>query len=96
MSGFTRGPWLHRGKSDSVHVPHPDYPYGDEIFRFHDDLGPSDDDLSVILAAPLMHTALTRIAFRCLAFIGDDRPMQIESIQAILKICDDAIDQVNQ
>lgn len=40
----------------------------------------------------LFRTALTKIAFRCLSFVGDDRPMQVPSIQAILTICDSALD----
>jgi hypothetical protein len=47
----------------------------------------------LIAKSPEMHAALTKIAFRCLAFIGDDRPMQVASIQAILELCDKALDQ---
>jgi hypothetical protein len=61
MSKHTPGPWLYRGKSDSVHRPPPAgtaYQYGDTIFRFHDEVGPSDEDLALILSAPELLEAL--------------------------------------
>lgn len=60
MSGFTPGPWLFRGKSDSVYtVPtDPVYQYGDFVFKFHDEDGPNDDDLNLVLAAPDLYEAL--------------------------------------
>lgn len=60
MSAFTPGPWLYRGKSDSVHTepPSPPYTYGDQIFRFHEDDLPNDADLDLILAAPDLYEAL--------------------------------------
>ena len=56
----TPGPWLYRAKSDSVHKPPTQQPYqfGDHIFRFHDEQGPSDEDLALILAAPDLLEAL--------------------------------------
>jgi hypothetical protein len=61
MSKHTPGPWLHRAKSDSVHRPPPyePYRYGDTIFVFHDEAGPNDADLALILAAPDLLNALT-------------------------------------
>lgn len=58
----TPGPWLYRGKSDSVHrqSPDPRYQFGDVIFQFHDDNSPSDADLTLILAAPELLAALTQ------------------------------------
>ena len=54
MSKHTPGPWLYRAKSDSVHKPPAEQPYqfGDLIFRFHDECGPNNEDLALILAAP--------------------------------------------
>ncbi|MGU3628120.1 hypothetical protein [Comamonas sp. C24C] len=58
----TPGPWLHRGKSDSVHKsPSAEqyaqgYRFGETIFQFHEESPPSDADLALILAAPeLLH-----------------------------------------
>ena len=51
-AGHTPGPWLHRGKSDSVHQASKTHPYGATIFRFDEEEGPSDEDLSLILSAP--------------------------------------------
>lgn len=56
----------------------------------------AEADANLIASAPAMHAALTKIAFRCQCFIADDRYMQVESIQAILDICDSAIDTENQ
>lgn len=58
MSKHTPGPWLSRGKSDSVHESSDTHPYGCQIFRFADDQGPSDDDLNLILSAPDLLEAL--------------------------------------
>jgi hypothetical protein len=54
VSKHTPGPWLYRAKSDSVHKPPAEQPYqfGDLIFRFHDECGPNNEDLALILAAP--------------------------------------------
>ena len=54
MSKHTPGPWLYRAKSDSVHKPPAEQPYqfGDLIFRFHDECGPNNEDLALILAVP--------------------------------------------
>ena len=60
MSKHTPGPWLYRAKSDSVHKPPAEQPYqfGDLIFRFHDECGPNNEDLALILAAPELLEAL--------------------------------------
>lgn len=91
MSEYTKGPWVASGFE--VFDEKQRDPVADCCFRDYDT---NRANANLIAASPLMHTALTKIAFRCLAFIGDDRPMQVESIKAILKICDDAIDSVNQ
>lgn len=60
----TPGPWLHRGKSDSVHKqPSAEqyaqgYRLGETIFQFHEESPPSDADLALILAAPGLLEAL--------------------------------------
>lgn len=36
--------------------------------------------------------ALSRISFRCQSFLSDERVMQLESVEAILAICDSALD----
>lgn len=58
MSKHTPGPWLGRGKSDSVHRPCDTHPYGDQIFAFHPDYAPNDADHALILAAPKLLAAL--------------------------------------
>jgi hypothetical protein len=67
MSKHTPGPWLYRAKSDSVHKPPAEQPYqfGDLIFRFHDECGPNNEDLALILAAPELLEALRSIADCC-------------------------------
>ena len=52
----------------------------------------TEADLKLIAKAPDMHAALNRIAFRCQSFLADERIMQLESIEAILAICDAALD----
>ena len=61
MNNHTPGPWLSRGKSDSVHESSDTHPYGCQIFRFAEDQGPSDDDLNLILSAPDLLEALSEI-----------------------------------
>lgn len=61
MSKHTPGPWLGRGKSDSVHRPCDTHPYGDQIFAFHPDYAPNDADHALILAAPKLLAALEAI-----------------------------------
>ena len=61
MNKHTPGPWLSRGKSDSVHESSDTHPYGCQIFRFAEDQGPSDDDLNLILSAPDLLEALSEI-----------------------------------
>ena len=60
MSKLMRGPWLYRGKSDSVHMPPADpvYQYGSQLFRFNEEDVPSDADLDLVLAAPDLLEAL--------------------------------------
>ena len=62
MNKHTPGPWLSRGKSDSVHESSDTHPYGCQIFRFAEDQGPSDDDLNLILSAPDLLDALEYVA----------------------------------
>ena len=62
MNKHTPGPWLSRGKSDSVHESSDTHPYGHQIFRFAEDQGPSDDDLNLILSAPDLLDALEYVA----------------------------------
>ena len=57
-TGHTPGPWLYRGKSDSVHRPSETHPYGETIFRFDDEESPFYEDLNLILAAPALLEAL--------------------------------------
>ena len=68
MNKHTPGPWLSRGKSDSVHESSNTHPYGCQIFRFAEDQGPSDDDLNLILSAPDLLEALEY----CLDCLGDE------------------------
>lgn len=79
MSKFTPGPWLSRGKSDSVHESSDTHPYGCQIFRFADDQGPSDDDLNLILSAPDLLEALKNLMLwleNCdTSFMDDDNYM---------------------
>lgn len=61
MNKHTPGPWLFRGKSNSVYTTPPTgsvYTYGSIIFSFHDVAEPSDADLALILAAPDLLEAL--------------------------------------
>lgn len=57
MNKFTPGPWLHRGKSDSVHTACETHPYGPYLFSFKEESAPTDGDLALILAAPESHEA---------------------------------------
>ena len=55
MNKHTPGPWLFRGKSNSVYTAPPAgtvYTYGSIIFGFHDVAEPTDADLALVLAAP--------------------------------------------
>lgn len=52
----------------------------------------AEANAKLIAQAPDMHAALNRIAFRCQSFLADERTMQLESIEAILAICDAALD----
>lgn len=70
----TPGPWLFRAKNDSVWTTPPAgslYKFGDHIFTFHAEDGPSDEDLALILAAPELLTALQA----CLAYLENDVPL---------------------
>ena len=64
MNKHTPGPWVYRGKSDAVYTPSTDpvYKYGSQIFRFHDEDGPNDADLDLVLAAPDLLDALQAIS----------------------------------
>lgn len=58
----TPGPWLYRGKSDSIHEQCVTHPYGRQIFQFDPgpmgEDGPSSDDLALILTSPQLLMAL--------------------------------------
>jgi len=84
MSKHTPGPWLYRGKSDAVYTPPSDtaYQYGSQIFRFHDEEGPNDDDLNLILAAPEMLAALRR-AVLALAFASETSKAMYDDYKAV-------------
>jgi len=56
------------------------------------DQAENEANAELIAKAPDMHAALQRIAFRCQTFLADERTMQLESIEAILSICDSALD----
>ena len=58
---FTPGPWLYRGKSNSVHESCSTHPFGHTIFVFDDDAPLRDPDLSLILAAPDLLEALEAV-----------------------------------
>lgn len=69
MSGkHTPGPWLHRGKSESVHASSETHPYGEYLFAFKDECAPNDADLALILAAPDLLTALEDLVSKGEAF----------------------------
>jgi hypothetical protein len=59
---WTKGPWLFRAKSSTVHKASDTHPYGDQIFEFvdgfEDETMPSDADLKLVLAAPELYEAL--------------------------------------
>lgn len=61
MGKHTPGPWLGRGKSDSVHRPCDTHPYGEQIFAFHPDYAPNDADHALILAAPTLRGHLEAV-----------------------------------
>ena len=58
---FTPGPWLYRGKSNSVHESCSTHPFGHTIFVFDDDSPLRDPDISLILAAPDLLEALKNL-----------------------------------
>lgn len=60
----TPGPWLFRGKSESVHARCETHPYGEVLFQFNDECAPSDQDLNLILASPYMLEALQMVMRR--------------------------------
>lgn len=61
MSAHTPGPWLYRGKSDSVHASSETHPYGEYLFAFQEECAPNDADLALILAAPELLEALVNM-----------------------------------
>ena len=58
MNSYTKGPWLYRGKSDSVHTTCDTHPYGPYLFSFKEESEPNDADLALILSAPDLLEAL--------------------------------------
>lgn len=92
MINFTKGPWkvgrewIDDGDGSEIEVF--SVMAGDEPVT---DQPIYEADARLMAKAPEMYAALQRIAFRCLSFIGDDREMKVESIQAILSICDAAL-----
>lgn len=76
----TPGPWLFRGKSSSIHAapknePGERYQYGEQIARFaEDEYGAamvSDDNLALILAAPVLLSACRRAARMAIRDLDD-------------------------
>lgn len=62
---FTPGPWLHRAKSESVHMTPPEPPciYGEIIFAFSEYSAPNDADLALIISAPDLYAALEELLY---------------------------------
>ena len=87
MSKHTPGPWLYRAKSDSVHKPPAEQPYqfGDLIFRFHDECGPNNEDLALILAAPELLEALQYMLNVCPAIDAQGEEAHYQARAAIAK-----------
>jgi hypothetical protein len=86
----TPGPWAYRGKNDAVYTAPPagsPYKYGDFIFRFHNEDGPSGEDLDLILAAPELLQALQSVVAEhggTRAWASDD-PRAIACVAAVAK-----------
>lgn len=67
-NNHTPGPWLHRGKSESVHASSDTHPYGEYLFAFQDECAPNDADLALILAGPDLLAALENLVSKGEAF----------------------------
>ena len=80
----TPGPWLFRDKNEAVYTSSKTHPYGSLIFRFDEDEGPSDADLNLILAAPVLFEALQDL----LNDVGRDNSMlgAVKARAAIAKV----------
>jgi len=76
---------LHRAKSESVHRPPADQPYkfGAHIFSFHQDDGPGDADLALILAAPELLSSLEAIANAVMDITVERRVIRDAALRAI-------------
>lgn len=85
MNKHTPGPWLSRGKSDSVHESSDTHPYGHQIFRFSEDQGPSDDDLNLILSAPDLLDALEYMLETCPGIDNSGDQARIQARAAIAR-----------
>lgn len=82
----TPGPWLYRGKSDSVHqAPWGPYQYGDQVFRFNDEEAPSDADCEFILAARDAVPALVAIAQAAHRVVNADNDRDQAAAIALLR-----------
>lgn len=85
------GKWLYRAKSDSVHVPHADYPYGEQLFQFRysefdgDSGVPSDENLALILAAPELFEALVDMVEAYEHEASAENPALLKARAAILR-----------
>ncbi len=72
MNKHTPGPWLFRGKSNSVYTAPPPgtvYTYGSIIFSFHDVAEPSEADLALVLASPDLLEAAELVSAALAKFI---------------------------
>jgi len=87
-AAHTPGPWLFRAKNESVWTQPPAgslYKFGDHIFTFHDEDGPSDEDLNLILAAPDLFDALQGLLAVYQAMGNPRGPKEILAEAAIAK-----------
>lgn len=99
MSEFTSGPWDYwSGYNAYDNIEAQVTAEGGDIViaSYNHLISEGEANAKLIAKAPDMHAALNRIAFRCQSFLADERVMQLESIEAILAICDAALDNSSQ